>query len=120
METNKRKDLLTGEEFIPKKVSQQFATPQNRIKFYNRKASLEKQKRAIYDKPLLTNYRILLDMMENKTSVIYKKDFMLGKGFDFRIFNHFMPISGINYPSINEFTLIIEKDNPDIKIIKND
>ena len=120
METSTRKDLLTGEEFIPKKISQRFASPANRIKFNNRKASLEKQKNAPYDKPLLKNYRILVELIGTKKSTIHKKDFMLGRGFNFSVFNNFELIDGRNYPKVNEFALIIDIENQSIKIIRND
>lgn len=120
MEPTKRKDLLTGEEFIPKKISQQFASPQNRIKYNNRKASQEKQKNAFYDKALLKNYRILVELMGTNKSTQHKKDFMLGRGFNFGIHNHLSKIESKNYASIYEFTLITEIDNPTIKIIIND
>ena len=48
-------DPLTGEEFIPKKSSQRFATPANRIKYNNEKASKTRIKRAFIDKPLHQN-----------------------------------------------------------------
>ena len=35
-EANLRKDPLTKEDFIAKRVNQKFAKPENRIKFYNR------------------------------------------------------------------------------------
>ena len=45
METLKRKDLLTNEEFIPKKISQRFANSKNRIKYNNQKATLEDKRK---------------------------------------------------------------------------
>lgn len=119
-EPAKRRDLLTGEEFIPKKITQRFTTPQNRIKYNNLKASQEKQNIAFYNKPLLKNYRILLELVGKNKSATYSRDYLLGSGFNFSIFNHFSVIEGRNYPSVNEFTLVIQKENPNIKIIKND
>ncbi len=36
-----RKDLLTGEQFSPKRITQKFASAENRIIYYNNKANQE-------------------------------------------------------------------------------
>ncbi len=42
-----QKDPLTGEDFIPKRVNQRFASASNRKKFNNQQANALRKKRAI-------------------------------------------------------------------------
>lgn len=44
--TEQKKDLLTGELFIPKRKNQKFANSANQIKYNNKKNALSKKKKA--------------------------------------------------------------------------
>lgn len=112
MGTLKKKDLLTGEEFIPKKISQRFATPQNRIKYNNNSANALRQERAVVDKPINTTHRVLRELMKNKKKETFYKQFLLGKGVDFRVFNTIKIVDNIRYHSLYEFIYIFN-DNDD-------
>ena len=121
METLKRNDLLTGEEFVPKKISQRFANPQNRIKYNNNKASTLRQERAFVDKPMNTTHRVLRELMKDIKEKEFFKQFLLGKGVDFKVFNNIKIVNGVNRHSLYEFTFIF-KDNDDngkVTIINN-
>lgn len=121
MNNNKvKKCLYSGEEFIPKKVSQRFSTPKNRIKFNNEKASQTRLKRAFVDKPLHKNHAILLDLIGNKTEIAKHEEFLLGKGYNFSLTSHFDMWEGNKHPCIYEFIIIKSLNNPLIKIVRND
>lgn len=112
-----RKDPLTGEEFIPKKNSQRFATPQNRIKYNNEKASKINLERAFIDKPLHANRNILKQILGNKPEATIHCEFLRGKGYNFPLFTHYDKWEGINVPCIYEY-MIIKLPNQQIKILK--
>jgi hypothetical protein len=119
MKREVRKDPLTGEEFMPKKISQRFATSQNRIKYNNEKASKTNLERARIDKPLHSNRNILKELLGNKTEVIVHEEFLLGRGYDFHLITYSMSLGGKNIPCVYEF-MIITLANQQIKILRND
>ena len=68
-------DLLTNEEFIPKRINQRFANSENRIKYYNNKANELRHYLSYINKPLNQNFKIISQLMENKTEAIFHKEF---------------------------------------------
>ncbi|WP_162128563.1 hypothetical protein [Flavobacterium phycosphaerae] len=121
MNDNKKpiKCLYSGEEFIPKKISQRFASPQNRIKYNNDKASKLKLERAFIDRPLHKNRNILKELLGNKTETIVHEEFLKGRGYNFNLTTHFEKWEGKPSPCVYEF-IIIKLPNQQIKILKND
>ncbi len=112
-----RKCLYSGEEFIPKKISQRFATPKNRIKYNNEKASKINLERAFIDKPLHGNRNILKELLGNKTEITVHQEFLRGKGYKFPLITHYDRWEGKNVPCTYEF-MLITLPNEQIKIIK--
>jgi hypothetical protein len=119
MKKDIRKDPLTGEEFIPKKNSQRFATPQNRIKYNNERASKIKLERAFIDKPLHRNRTILKELLGNKAEINVHEEFLRGRNYDFNLTTHFDIWEGRNVHCVYEF-MLITVPNQQIKILKND
>lgn len=119
MKKETRIDPLTGEVFIPKKSSQRFANPQNRIKYNNDLAGKRKLERAFIDKPLHANRNILKDILGNKKQVVVHEEFLKGRGYDFNVTTHYDKWENRNVPCIYEF-MIITQPNNQIKILKND
>jgi hypothetical protein len=114
-----RKDLLTGEAFVPQRINQVFANSANRIAYHNMKANELRHSAAYINKPLNVNVRILNELMKGKREKTFHKQYLLGKGFSFSVFNHVNSYEGKNYYAIYEYTLVnLGKDQ--IKIIKND
>lgn len=114
-----RKDLLTGEAFVPQRINQVFAKSENRIAFHNKKANDLRHSAAFINKPLHVNLRILNELMKGKKERTFHKQYLLGKGFSFSVFNHVNFYEGKNYYAIYEYTVMnLGKDQ--IKIIKND
>lgn len=115
----RRTDPLTGEKFFAFRVNQTFATPANRIKFHNESASDLRKERAVINNPINKTHRLIRKLMGNKRESEFSNDYLEGYGIDYRCFNHYFKINGIRYPSIYEFTFIIDQANKTIKIINN-
>lgn len=115
----KRIDPLTGEEFIAKKISQKFASSNNRIMFNNQKAIKLRQERSFIDKHLNKNHRILREIYVPGNENIFNSFWLEGKGYRFDVANHFAIYKGVYVPAIFEFTLIDTKTDNLIKIMKN-
>lgn len=81
-------DPLTKEKFIPKKISQKFAKPANRIKYNNKKASKLNQERAFFDGPCKKSHRVLKSLFEIDSTKSHNMHFLNGKGVDFTAYNH--------------------------------
>jgi len=114
-----KRDPLTKEEFLPKSISQRFATPENRIKFHNLNAKLLRHSSDFINKPLHVNLRMLNELMKEKNEATFHKQFLLGKGFSFKVHNHVNRHEGKNHYAIYQYTIVV-LDNEQIKIIKND
>jgi hypothetical protein len=115
----RRIDPLTREEFIAVRVNQRFAIPANRIKFHNESASDLRKEREVINNPINKTQRLLRKLMGNKREAEFSYDYLDGYGIDYRCFNHYFKINGIRYPSIYEFTFIVDQANKKIKIINN-
>lgn len=114
-----RKDLLTGEEFVPQRINQVFANSANRIAYHNKKANELRHSAAFINKPLHVNLRILNELMKGKKEKSFHKQFLMGNGFSFFVHNHLSPYEGKNHFAVYHYT-IVNLGNDQIKIIKND
>lgn len=113
-------DPLTGEEFVPKKRSQKFACPANRIKFNNNKANKLRIERSYIEAPLNKTHKLLRELMGVKRESIFDANYLLGYGINFSVFNHYHKIGDRPYPSVYEFTIMTDKNNNSIKVLRND
>ena len=110
MKNQPLKDLLTGEDFIPQRINQKFATPANRIKYYNDKANEQRHKLAYVNKPLQKNWRISIELLEGKEEAVFHKQFMIGKGFKFGVCTHYQNHLGKTYAAIYNFIFLTLPD----------
>jgi hypothetical protein len=110
-------DPLTKQLFEPKRITQRFATPANRIKFYNESAKALRQQEAYVNKPLRTNHRICIELLQNSKEGLFHQQFLLGKGFSFQLITHYTDYQGKRERAIYNF-IWIAMDNDQIKIIK--
>src|SRR4051812_10231786 len=109
-------DLLTGEIFEALRINQKFAKPQNRIKYYNQKATALRHKTAYVNKQLHVSFRILNDLPFIKNEITVHKQYLLGKGFSFVVHTHFENYEGISRYAIYQY-IVIPLENDQIKII---
>ena len=114
-----RQDLLTGEAFVPQRINQVFANSANRIAYHNKKANQLRHSAAFINKPLHVNLRILNELMKGKKEKTFHKQFLLGKGFSFSVYNHVNFYEGKNHYALYQYT-VVNLGNDQIKIIKND
>lgn len=112
------KDLLTNEDFEPKRITQKFVEAKNRIKYHNNKAKEFRDSIAKINKPLIKNIKILNELMQDKEELTFHEQFLLGKGYEFGIYSHIEFYDNKNVPAIHHFILIRQPNNF-IEIIKN-
>jgi hypothetical protein len=119
-----RKDLLTGETFIPQRINQVFASSANRITFHNVKATKLRHNSAYVNKPLHRNLKILNELMFGKKEQKFHKQFLIGKGYSFNVFTHYQKIENKNIPCIYNYALSLTEGDfitiTDINKDKND
>ena len=113
----KAKDLLTGEYFIKKRINQRFASPQNRIVYYNKKANEIRHTLFYINKPMYSNFRILSELMANEYDAVFHKEYLKGKGINFMINTHYELFEGKSRNAIYNY-IIIALENDKIRIIK--
>ena len=103
MET--RKDPLSGDTFVAKRITQRFKTPTNRILYWNEWAKKVRHKKSKFDKPLHRNYLIITVLLNGKKEAVFHKQFLLGKGYHFGLHTHSEGIDGKNHFAIYEFII---------------
>ncbi|GGE44414.1 hypothetical protein [Psychroflexus planctonicus] len=111
------KDPFTNEEFEPKRKNQRFANSKNRIDYHNMKANKLRREKASVDKPLNTNFKILNDIMKGKKKAEFHKEFLRGKGYDFKIYTGLCEVETNRGYCIYNFILTYTESY--VKIIRN-
>ena len=110
-------DPLTKESFVPKRSNQKFSCRLNQINYNNRKAKLKRLAKAPFDNILDANRNILIKIIGKENERIVSKDYLLGAGFNFQIFNRSFQKNGIQYQCIYRYALSLLKSGQ-YKIIK--
>lgn len=111
-----KKDPLTGETFLPKRVNQRFASASNRKKYNNQHANSLRKKRAVIYGPLNKTHLLLIKLMEGKSESVFSYDFLEGYGIQFNSYTHTEVIDGKRYNCVFEFIIIIDGINKKVKI----
>lgn len=106
-----RKDLLTGQEFYPSRITQKFACADNRIKYHNLKANKLRHSVMFVNTPLQKNLRILNEIMVGKTKSIFHKQYLLGKGYSFDVLTHYENFEGKRTACIYHFTIQVGEND---------
>jgi len=105
MET--RNDLLTGEEFIPSRRNQRFASRQNQVRYNNQLAQQKRDAKRPLDRALDVNRTILIRLLGGAESVTKSREFLLGAGYDFKAFTQTGKDEMFNYYCVYEMALFI-------------
>ena len=116
----KRVDPLTGEEFVPRRSNQKFATAKNKSVYNNRIATRERWENAKLDKLLLTNKRILDKMIGDKKELTVSMDYLSGKGYSFKVINHIEVIDTQSLWCVYKYILRFDNQKRTVKISVND
>lgn len=112
------KCLYNNEDFVQTRSSQKFANSKNRMKYHNEKRKQLTELRAFIDSRLHKNHNILMDLMKEKTTQIFHKEFLKGKGFSFNVLTHYQLYQNKNRHALYDF-LILEQDGA-LKIVRYD
>jgi hypothetical protein len=115
-------DPYTSEEFFPLRCNQRFAKSKNRIAFHNLNNNEFRKKTEVINKPLIKNLKILDELFltnkgGDKNSLVFHKQFLLGRNYDFTKHTHYDSYDGQNRTGCYNY-LIIYLENEKIKIIK--
>lgn len=114
-----RKDPLTGELFIPKKVTQKFKTRDNQIKYNNLLQSYRRQFLGTLLRPLMKTHRILSNAIGTKNTITLHKEWLSGAGADMTLFTHVETIDETRFYAMFNFTISSNKEYYKITKINN-
>ncbi len=118
MEQIIKRDPLTGKEFIAKRANQKFASPENKIRFNNRKNAEINKERAFIDKPCKQSHLILKVLYNAKSDNIYNRYFLEGKGLRFDAFNRIVDTKYGKLHAYYEYAIRIIPNSDNVEIIK--
>ena len=107
----KSNDLLTGESFVPRRITQKFARTENRIKFHNQKANKLRHSVMFVNTPLQKNLRILNEIMLGKNKGVFHKQYLLGKGYSFDVLTHYENFEEKRTACIYHFTIQVGEND---------
>jgi hypothetical protein len=110
-------DPLTGQEFVPKRSNQKFASRENQIRYNNLKAKEIRQAKARTRKTLDTNRKVLQIVLGPYNEIIRSYDYLLGAGLNFGFNTHTMKMDGIIWTCIDDYAYALIDANT-FKIIK--
>ena len=114
----KRKiDPYTGEIFYAKRKNQRFASRKNQIAFNNDKAKDIRDLMAKIDNHIRNNWNILIDIHKEEEFALRTKDYLLGRGYNFKFFHFETFIDGKRYFCIYNYGITMI-DSGLYKIIK--
>ena len=115
-------DPYSSEEFIPLRCNQRFARSKNRTAFHNLINNEFRRKMDVINKPLMKNLKILDELFlsnkrTNNNSLIFHREFLLGRNYDITKHTHYDVFEGQKYIACYNY-IIIHLDKEKVKIIK--
>lgn len=105
----KRTCLYSGEEFIPKRNNQVFATKYNRISFHNQINNKLRNELKQTNNQLMVNYKIGIELLSKEKKITIHREFLKGKGFDFRYFTNLCSNNITNGTAYQVYDISFEK-----------
>lgn len=100
-------DPYSGEKFVPKRYNQKFSCKKNQIAYNNYKAMKKRHEKAPFDKVLESNRKILSSILSNVQSKEVSRDYLLGAGFNFNLFNGSFHVNGVSYQTIYNYAITL-------------
>lgn len=110
-------DPLTGQEFVPKRSNQKFASRENQIRYNNLKAKEIRKAKSKTRKILDTNIKVLQIVLGPFSEIVRSYDYLLGAGLNFGFNTHTMKIDGNTWTCIDDHAYALIDTNT-FKIIK--
>ena len=105
----KRTCLYSGEEFIPKRNNQVFANKYNRISFHNQINNKLRNELKQTNNQLMVNYKIGIELLSKEKTITIHREFLKGKGFDFRYFTNLTSNNNNNGTAYQVYDISFEK-----------
>ncbi len=109
--------LYSGEEFIPRRTNQKFASTKNRMDYHNSRYRAFRKQKAKYDEKLHKNFCVLNELLSDTDVAVYHKQFLKGKGFSFNVLTHFERVNGRDLPALYSFLIEPKGDEIQFKRI---
>ena len=116
----KRTDPHTGEEFMPQRSNQRFASRENQIAHNNWKAKEERDKVKKIDNARHKSRKILKTLLGDHQSKSFSKSYLQGAGVDLRCLTHLAEEDGQLYRCLYEYMIIEDPEDHSIIKIKVD
>ena len=110
-------DPLTGEEFIPKRSNQKFASRENQIRYNNLKAAEERKAKAKTRKILNDNRKALRKVLGSRDEIVRSLDYLKGAGLDLHYCTHTIKTQNLSWTCIDDYAYALIDTNT-FKIIK--
>jgi len=112
----------SGEQFVPKRKNQVFATAKNRRDYHNETASELRRIKSPIDRQLEKNYNIFSELVQQGEIKSFPKDELLIKGYNPTFFTHLTLYEGKRCRGIYHFILPSSEDSNSVTVInpKND
>lgn len=112
-----RKCLFSGEEFIPKRNNQIFASSHNRNRYHNDINNGIRNHLKHTNNQLMMNYKIGVKLLDGRKSVPFHEEFLKGQGFDFKYFTNFIPCNDIEKEVYHVYDFSFQKIENDNYLI---
>jgi hypothetical protein len=99
-------------EFIPKRNNQLFANKEYRIAFHNEIQNSFRWRLSAINKEIISSYKTLIEILEEKKSMVVHYQFLKGKNFSFKVFTGVSKTDkGIAYELYDTSFLRIDENN---------
>lgn len=103
--------LYTGEQFVPTRKNQIFATAKHRRDFHNEIAAELRRIKAPIDKALEKNFLILTELVQEGEAKTFEKEHLNKKGYNTSFFTHLDNYQGKYAMCLYHF-IILKTENP--------
>lgn len=108
----------TGEQFVPKRKNQVFASAKNRRDFHNEYAAELRRIKSPIDRALEKNFIILSELLQEGELKTFQREKLLIKGFNPSVFTNLDTFEG--KPTLYLYHFVFPKsDNPNTITVKN-
>lgn len=110
-------DPLTGEDFIPKRNNQRFASRKNQVRFNNDLALKRKEYKCEILRQLENNWKALRNTLGNYSIIECSEEFLRGAGIHFGYITHSIMRNGNRWNCVFNYAYL-KKDKECIKVIR--
>jgi hypothetical protein len=113
-----KRDLLTGEEFMPSRKNQKFVTEENRIKYYANRNKRNTHIKTVINAHLKNNLKILNQLFKRGNEKAFTRQFLIDKGVQLNIHTHFAIWQEKQQIALYQY-IFVPLENQMVKVIRN-